>query len=423
SEDYPFNRATRARRQPGSAFKPFVWGAAMASRRLTPASTLIDAPETLRVFQGQFWQPKNYTGKFRGLISLRTALAHSVNSVAVHIAETVGIPRIAAFARKSGLTSPLAKGLAIALGASEVTPIELINAYVSLTSGQPAASPRFITKIERQAEQQSPDTIQGGESISPEVAFLVRSMLRSVVTEGSGGALKKIDRPVVGKTGTTNAARDAWFVGALPEVVFGVWVGFDSNRPLGKKESGGRTAAPMIADYVQAAELVGEDWVEAPDGIETRLVVADGRLAPKNSKKGREEFFLIGTEPRETAPAEGQLDSKSFFFEDDNATPKPMEDEVTPVGIPNVAVTPLQPSLMPVKPVSAKAADTAMKKAKKLEEGTTKLRGSDQDINLKPVQPAAVQRLTPIRPKSTRHLDQDDDLIEADFQQQDEDKP
>ena len=126
-QDYPFNRATRARRQPGSAFKPFVWGAAMDSRRLTPASTLIDAPETLRVFQGQFWQPKNYTGKFRGLISLRTALAHSVNSVAVHIAETVGIPRIEAFARQSGLTSPLARGLAIALGASEVTPISSLT--------------------------------------------------------------------------------------------------------------------------------------------------------------------------------------------------------------------------------------------------------------------------------------------------------
>ncbi|MEE2788688.1 MAG: PBP1A family penicillin-binding protein [Myxococcota bacterium] len=424
AKDYPFNRVTRAKRQPGSAFKPFVWGAAMDSRRLTPASTLIDAPETLRVFQGQFWQPKNYTGKFRGLISLRTALAHSVNSVAVHIAETVGISRIQSFARKTGLTSPLARGLAIALGASEVTPIELVNAYVGLTTGQSAQPPRFITKIEHRSEQRSPESVTSNDGISPEVAFLVRSMLRSVVTEGSGRALSKIDRPVVGKTGTTNAARDAWFVGALPDIVFGVWVGFDSNRPLGKKESGGRTAAPIIADYVRAVELDGEDWPPAPDGIETRKVVSDGRLAPPTSKKGREEFFLIGTEPRETAPAEGQLDTKSFFFEGEGQPANTAEQDVTPVAVPKVSVTPLQPSLMPVKPVAAKSVQVPLGDSKNRDSNALAKPGPLDRVDLKPVKPTAVLGVQPVRVKPTRTLNgttvpQTDEPVEI----QDEDRP
>ena len=213
--DYPFNRVTDAKRQPGSAFKPFVWGAAMESRRLTPASTLVDAPETLRVYQGQFWQPKNYTGRFRGLISLRTALAHSVNSVAVNIAETIGVPIIQDFARRAGLKSKLAKGLAIALGSSEVSPIELVNAYVSLGTGREPGEPKFIIRVDKRQGSEKPDTAHKWH-------YHTGSRISRPLDDANGrhrwkwAVFKAIDRPIVGKTGTTNASVMRGLLGSCP---------------------------------------------------------------------------------------------------------------------------------------------------------------------------------------------------------------
>lgn len=352
---YPFDRATQARRQPGSAFKPFVWGAALASKRYTPASTLIDAPETLRMHAGQFWQPKNYTRRYEGPISLRLALAKSINSVAVALAEDVGVPAVQDFARAAGIASPMADGLAMALGASEVYPLELADAYATLAADGRRLPPRFILSVTgpdgplewappRASDDDAP-------AIDPAVAYVLRGVMRSVVTDGSGRRLKSFERPVVGKTGTSNEARDAWFVGLLPEVVVAAWVGFDTPKPLGRKEAGGRTALPVVAAYLKAAEAEGPDWPPPPEGVEVRRVVEDGRLAPPGSEAGREEVFLTGTAPTEVAPAAGEIDADSFFREEVGAAPSGPS-----LAVPAVDVAPLPPTLKPIAPAVGRPA-------------------------------------------------------------------
>ncbi len=350
--DYPYNRAVRARRQPGSAFKPFVWGAALESRRFTPASTLIDAPETLRVHKGKFWKPKNYTGKFRGMVSLRDALAHSVNSVAVGLAEDVGVPNVHQFARKAGIESELADGLAVALGASEVSPVELANAYATIVDDGRRAPIRFITRIRAGKKDVAIEAPQWEQAIDPGIAWLVRDLMRSVVTEGSGRRLKKFGRPIAGKTGTTNEARNTWFVGLLPEAVTVAWVGFDDNRSLGDKESGARTALPIVKSYVSAAEKRGAGWPARPNSVLRLRIAPDGRLASPKAAGSREEYFLDGTQPTETAPDEGEVDANNFFFEEEGQSP--LMDEAPPVGVPSIGVHPVSPNLRPIMPVQAK---------------------------------------------------------------------
>jgi len=349
--DYPYNRAVRARRQPGSAFKPFVWGAALESRRFTPASTLIDAPETLRVHKGKFWKPKNYTGKFRGMVSLRDALAHSVNSVAVSLAEDVGVPNVHQFARKAGIESELADGLAVALGASEVTPMELANAYATIVDDGRRAPIRFITRIRAGKEEVTMPAPQWEQAVDPGIAWLVRDLMRSVVTIGSGKRLKKFRRPIAGKTGTTNEARNTWFVGLLPEAVTVAWVGFDDNRSLGDKESGAKTALPIVKSYVTNAEKRGAGWPARPNSVLRLRIAPDGRLASPNAAESREEYFLSGTQPTEIAPDEGEVDANNFFFEDDGQSP--LMDEAPPLEVPSLGVQPVSPNLRPILPVQA----------------------------------------------------------------------
>lgn len=355
SKAYPFDRATQARRQPGSAFKPFVWGAALASKRYTAASTLIDAPETLRVHKGRFWQPKNYTRTFRGAISLRTALAHSINSVAVALAEDVGVPAVQEFARAAGITSPLADGLAMALGASEVPPLELANAFATVAADGRMLPPRFILSVEGPGDPAPIEAPEPVQAIDPAVAHILRSLMRSTVTDGTGKGLADFERPVAGKTGTSNEARDAWFVALLPEVVVTAWVGFDTPRPLGRKETGGGTALPIVEHYLRAMEAEGPDWPPPPEGVEVRRVVDDGRLAPPGGEEGREELFLTGTAPTEVAPAAGEVDAQSFFFEEVGARPAELPAGPS-LAVPSVDVAPLPPTLRPIAPVPAEPA-------------------------------------------------------------------
>ncbi|MCA9537290.1 MAG: PBP1A family penicillin-binding protein [Myxococcales bacterium] len=350
-DDYrqgPFDR-THAARQPGSAFKSFVWGAAIDSRRYTAASTMIDAPETLRVHQGKFWQPKNYTRKFRGPISLRNALAQSINSVAVALTDDLGVPAVHAFARAAGIESPLADGPAVALGASEVKPIELANAYATLAAGGRFGEPRLITRVEGPQGPIALPELPLEPRIDPAVAFVMRSLLRTVVTDGTAKSLSDLPRPLAGKTGTSNEARDAWFVGLLPEVVIAVWVGFDTPKSLGRKESGGHTAAPVAKAYLAAVEKTGPDWPPPPDGVELRRIADERHLAADD--EGREEVFLTGTAPTEMAPAAGEVDARRFMFEEVGALDGPA------VAVPSIDVAPLPPTLRPIAPAPAEPAE------------------------------------------------------------------
>ncbi len=349
----PLNRAVQAHRQPGSAFKPFVWGAAFETKKYTPASRLVDAPETHHIGQGKFWTPKNYTGTFKGPITLRTALAKSVNSIAVSLIEDVGVSAVQDFARRATISSPLVDGPTLALGASEVTPLELVNAFATFAADGRVGQPRLVTKVVHADGREEPlggegDALQQG--LDADVVWLLRDVMRSVVTEGSGSGLKGFPRPVVGKTGTSNAARDAWFVGLLPEVAVGAWVGFDRPRTLGRKEAGGRTALPIVKAYLEAMETKGPVWPPRPSGVVEEDIDPDSeRLAPEGGPSVP-EVFLVGTAPTETAPAAGQVDTGSFFFEEAGGPSLDVPTGGPALDVPTIGRAPVPDTLAPLPP-------------------------------------------------------------------------
>ena len=312
---YGFNRALHAVRQPGSTFKPVTYALALESKQYTPASLVLDAPE---VFDK--WKPGNYeTWNYQGAVRLRQAVAKSINLVAVRVMSDLTPERVAGFARDLGIESELDPSLALALGASGVRPIELVNAYATFAAGGRWAPYRLVRAVRdaggRPVKRERAERPR--DVISPASAYVLTSMLQSVVQDGTAKAARKLGRPAAGKTGTSNKARDAWFVGYTPEVVVGVWVGFDDHRPLGKRESGGRSALPIWMEVVRAA--VGDARpVEFPvpaDVERARIDPESGLLAYEGMEAAIEEVFVPGTVPTEVASAPDQLDTSSFLME------------------------------------------------------------------------------------------------------------
>ncbi len=295
-----FDRAIQAHRQAGSSFKPFVYGAAIDSGKYTNASRVNDAPEVF-----DLWRPKNYeTGKFEGPVLLRHALANSINTVAIRVAYDMTPAVVADFAHKMGIKSELPTEMALALGAGEVTPLEMTNAIATYAAGGFAAPPRFVDAIDGK-----PMPVAKGEQvIRPEVAYVVTNMMQSVVTEGTGHLVSKLDIPVAGKTGTSNDARDTWFVGITPDYAIGVWIGFDDNRPMGH-EAGGTTAAPVFVDTVRPMKLQKKAFPRPAKVVEVLIDKETGLLAPEGAPKGTtlSEVFVEGTAPTETAPMPGEV--------------------------------------------------------------------------------------------------------------------
>jgi penicillin-binding protein 1A len=310
-----FDRARAALRQPGSTFKPFVYAVGIRSRRYTPASIVIDAPGVY-----DQWMPQNYeTWSFHGQMRLRDALANSVNQVAVRLIENLTPREVVSFARQLGITSPLQETLALALGASEVRPIELANAYAVFAAGGRWAPTRLITRIVGPdgREVPLPPIEPEREVMTAAEAYVVTSMLMSVVRSGTAQAAQRLGRPCAGKTGTSNEARDAWFAGFTPDLVAVVWVGYDDHRPLGRRESGARTALPIWIDVMRTASE-GRPPVEfpVPPGVVTaRIDPATGLLAYEGQRNSVEEVFLEGTVPSEVAREPGVLDPSSFLME------------------------------------------------------------------------------------------------------------
>jgi penicillin-binding protein 1A len=306
-----FNRATMARRQPGSAFKPFVYAAAIETGEMTAASIINDAPEVYNL-----WKPENYErGAFAGPVRLRVALARSINTVAIRVLHDVGPERAAELARRMGIESQLPTTLSLALGSGEVTPLELTNAYATFAAGGKVPPPRFIAAIDGERIEPEPEQ----EALGPEAAFVLVDMMRSVVEEGTAGRARALRLPVSGKTGTSNDARDGWFIGMTPNLVVGVWVGFDDNRPLGRGEGGSRSALPI---YVKVMEALGareraRSYTRPPGVVEARIDKATGLLAPVGAQADDvyTEVFLEGTVPVETAPAPGQVDGADFVLD------------------------------------------------------------------------------------------------------------
>lgn len=310
-----FNRATQAIRQPGSAFKPIVYARAIQSRRFTPASLVVDAPAVY-----EEWKPRNYEQwNYQGAVRLREALARSINMVAIRVVEDIGAHDVAEFARQDGISTKLEEDMALALGASGVKPIELTNAYATFAAGGRWTPAQIVIKIV--APDGTRVRLDQGEPardvMSPSEAYVVTSMLRSVVTEGTGAPAQRLERPVAGKTGTSNEARDAWFVGYSPTVVTGVWVGFDDQRSLGRRESGTRTALPIWIDVMEAADKTPKETDFAmPSGvIVARIDPASGLLAYEGQEDALSEVFLSGTAPVDVARSPDVADPNSFLME------------------------------------------------------------------------------------------------------------
>jgi len=310
-----FNRATQAQRQPGSAIKPIVYAAALESG-YTPASVVMDAPITLVGANGQAWRPENYERKYYGALQLRKGLELSRNAMTVRLAQSVGMPKISGLAERLGVTKKMDRVLAMALGSGETTVFRMAGAYSSFVNGGKKVEPHLIELVQDRegktilrAERRDCDRCKAGWSgdespriapagaqvMDPITAYQITSMLQGVVQRGTAASASSLGYPLGGKTGTTNDYRSAWFMGFSPDLVVGVYVGFDDNRSLGKGETGTQSAVPIFIDFMK----------EALKNVEKKEF-----REPKNAKfamvRGIREAFRPGTEPRvASAPTGG----------------------------------------------------------------------------------------------------------------------
>ncbi len=300
-----FNRAVQAKRQPGSSFKPIVYAAAL-DNGYSPSSVVMDAPIEFKLENGKVWKPKNYQDKFFGPSTLRRGIEQSRNAMTVRLADDLGMTRIADLAQRLDIYDSMPNQLSMALGAGETTLLKMTNAYCILANGGKKVESTLIDRIQDRygktifkhdkrtcdgckadgfsAESVEPELADVREDVmSPYTAYQVTSMLEGVVQRGTGQKLKVVGKPIAGKTGTSNEEKDAWFIGYTPDLVVGVFVGFDNPKPMGKKRTGGEIAAPIVADFMQYA-LKDKAAVpfRVPRGIE---------LIPINAKNGKRAIY------------------------------------------------------------------------------------------------------------------------------------
>jgi penicillin-binding protein 1A len=302
-----FNRATQAKRQAGSAFKPIVYAAAL-DKGFTPATIIVDEPFSYIDVPGKEpWQPQNFDREFWGPITFRKALTFSRNVATVKIAQSIGVDYLTDYATNLGIRTKLEPNLSLALGSANVTLLDLTKAYGVFASQGYRAEPVLISQIQDKdgnvLEETEPSSV---EVISPQTAYQITSLMQSVIQEGTGQRARALGRPAAGKTGTTNDTRDAWFIGYVPQkIVAGAWVGYDIEKPLGSHETGAVAALPIWLEFMKGA--VADLPVEGfpiPDGVvfakvdkETGEPVATMGWA--KSGKTIFECFKEGTEPLE----------------------------------------------------------------------------------------------------------------------------
>ncbi len=315
-----FNRALSSRRQPGSAFKPIIYAAAI-EKGLTPATIVVDSPVVYHdSVLDKVWKPVNYEEKFFGPITLRDALAFSRNVATVKLLEKVGVKSVIEFARRTGVKSPLTADLSLGLGSSGVSLLELASVYAVFADQGVRTEPYAIVSVtDSSGALLESHELQAEEVVSKETAYVITNMMEDVILRGTARRAKTLGRPLAGKTGTTNDFTDAWFIGYTPSIVAGVWAGFDDTRSLGDREAGASAALPIWMAFMQ--ETLPRLPVE-PFGIPDNIVYVKidpetGLLAPQGSERAAVEIFVKGTEP--TRFSESTPQPVQFFNIDEAA--------------------------------------------------------------------------------------------------------
>jgi 1A family penicillin-binding protein len=298
-----FNRATQAKRQAGSAFKPFVFIAAI-DNGMTAADIEVDSAITIPIAGQPDYQPHNYDGTVLGRISLRRALALSRNLVAVRLITKVGPELVARYANLMGVTGPLKPVFSLALGSVEVTLIDMVNAFNTIADNGIRVKPIMITRVEDAHGMVIEETRPEEQpALRPQTAYVVANMMQSVVNEGTATVIRQLGYQglAAGKTGTTDDYADAWFIGFTPELTCGVWVGFDRKKTIFSGATGGAVAAPIWADFMKTVrpDSLPSDGFAVPDSITTVAVCEQtGQLAAPSCPRVRYEVFIAGTEPK-----------------------------------------------------------------------------------------------------------------------------
>lgn len=328
-DDSQFNRATQARRQPGSAFKPFVYTAALAAG-YPPSHRLIDRPLRYVLDDGRVWEPGNYDGAYRGVVSMRQALTQSRNVPTVRLANEVGLSRVLGMAEQFGL-GHMPSNPSVVLGTAEVTPIQLTAAYSAFATLGQRAEPRFVTRVTDTnggvVWQQQPSARRVVDS---GVAFIATSMMQDVVNRGTGTGVRAagFSGPAAGKTGTTQDAADVWFVGFTPELVGTVWIGFDRRQRILRGATGGEIAAPVWGRVMKQFASGSGGW-SAPAGVEERTVdemgttIAEGCVPEGGTYT---EYFISGTSPQANCyPSSYYAYADTFGYMDEDWRYEPVE--------------------------------------------------------------------------------------------------
>jgi penicillin-binding protein 1A len=319
---YQFNRATQAMRQPGSAFKPFIYAAAI-DNGFTAADTILDAPIVYKTENGDAWKPENFDKDFKGPTTLRNGLSYSRNVVTVKLLEKIGTYNAINYAHKMGIQAHLTRDLTLALGTSEVNLMELVNAYSTLANMGVRCDPWMISSVRdadgKLLEENGPHAT---EAINASTAYIVTNMLRGVIDYGTASNVRAMgfNRVAAGKTGTTSDFSDAWFIGYTPDLVAGVWFGYDQRRRIGKLLTGGAIAAPVWTDFMMKATAgLPDKEFPVPPGIEFAKICQDtGKLYDGHCTRALDEAFVEGTKPpaEDSGAQAGAPDYQGFYNND-----------------------------------------------------------------------------------------------------------
>ena len=329
-----FDRVSQSRRQPGSAFKPFIYAAAL-DEQYTNSDIVYDTPIVIEKTWGpiedkeedpqdvvlgedgepieeekEYWKPHNYSEEFYGPTTLRMGLSKSRNIISIHLLEQVGVSRVIRMARQMGITSPLSPTLSLALGSSEMTLMELVRAYGGFATMGSIAEPMMISRIEDRNGKIVREYYPAiRNALSPETAFLTNYLLQGVIQHGTGVSARVLNRQAGGKTGTTNSYHDAWFIGFTPEIVTGVWVGADMAEPIYRKATGASTALPIWLEYMKKVLV---DYPPSEFYVPKGIVFADvcmetGQLVTSRCPRSIHEAFRDGTEPLRICEKHGSV--------------------------------------------------------------------------------------------------------------------